>query len=200
MKDIVLDIVKESIQVKRAFFEANLEQIEKAVKLLVDCLASGNKILLFGNGGSAADAQHLAAEFVNRFMVDRPPLAAIALTTDTSIVTSVGNDFHFDDIFLKQVQALGRRGDTAIGISTSGNSPNVVKAVKAAAEMGLNTIALTGGSGELSACSDLDFCVASATTARIQETHIVLGHVLCDLVDRSLFPDRFRAETLPPPS
>lgn len=190
MKEIILEILEESIRVKDAFFKAHLEKIETGVDLLVDCIASGKKILLFGNGGSAADAQHLAAEFVNRFVIDRPPLAAIALTTDTSILTSIGNDFHFDDIFAKQIMALGSKGDAAIGISTSGNSPNVVRGIETAAKMGLHTIAFTGKKGKLAECSDLFFSVESDTTARVQETHIVLGHVLCDLVDRSLFSDR----------
>ncbi len=190
MKEIILAILEESIRVKNSFFKANLERIEKGVDLLVDCIASGKKILFFGNGGSAADAQHLAAEFVNRFVMDRPPLPAIALTTDTSVITSIANDFHFDDIFSKQIRAIGSKGDTAIGISTSGNSPNVVRGIETAAKIGLHTIAFTGRAGKLVECADLVFPVASDTTARVQETHIVLGHVLCELVEQSLFSDR----------
>ena len=152
----------------------------------------GNKVLIFGNGGSASDAQHLAAEFVNRFQIERPPLAAVALTTDTSILTSIGNDYHFDNIFSKQVEALGRPGDVAWGISTSGNSANVVQAVKTAQKLGLKTIGMTGRAGELAGCVDLVFAVATDVTARIQETHITIGHILCDLVDRKLYPDEFR--------
>jgi D-sedoheptulose 7-phosphate isomerase len=154
-------------------------------------MASGNKVFIFGNGGSAADAQHLAAELVNRFQIERPPLAAIALTTDTSILTSIGNDYHFDEIFSKQIHALGKKGDIAWGISTSGNSPNVLKAVIAAQKTGLTTIALTGRSGKLGDCADLVLSVESDITARIQETHIMLGHIVCDLLERQLYPEEF---------
>jgi D-sedoheptulose 7-phosphate isomerase len=167
-------------------------RIIRAVEMLAACLIRGNKVLIFGNGGSAADAQHLAAEFVNRFQIERPPLAAVALTTDTSILTSIGNDYRFDDIFSKQVEALGRPGDIAWGISTSGNSANVIQAIKGAQKLGLKTIGMTGRAGELAGCVDLVFAVASDNTARIQETHITLGHILCDLVDRKLHPDEFR--------
>ena len=192
MKNIILSILESSIATKRDCIENNLDQIIRAVEMLAACLIRGNKVLIFGNGGSAADAQHLAAEFVNRFQIERPPLAAVALTTDTSILTSIGNDYHFDDIFSKQVEALGRPGDIAWGISTSGNSANVVQAVKTAQKLGLQTIGMTGRAGKLADCVDLVFAVASDTTARIQETHITVGHILCDLVDRKLYPDEFR--------
>ena len=159
--------------------------------MLASCITSGNKVLIFGNGGSAADAQHLAAEFVNRFQIERPPLAAIALTTDTSILTSIGNDYHFDEIFSKQIKALGKKGDIAWGISTSGNSPNVLKAVTAAKNIGITTIGMTGQAGKLGAYADLVFSVESDTTARIQETHIMLGHIVCDLLERKLYPEAF---------
>ena len=192
MKKIILNILEESIQVKRHCIENNIDPIIRAVEMLATCLIRGNKVLIFGNGGSAADAQHLAAEFVNRFQIERPPLAAIALTTDASILTSIGNDYHFDDIFSKQVEALGRQGDIAWGISTSGNSTNVIQAIKAAQKLGLKTIGMTGRAGELADCAGLVFTVASDTTARIQESHITIGHILCDLVDRKLYPDEFR--------
>jgi D-sedoheptulose 7-phosphate isomerase len=191
VKDIILNILEESIRVKHSFINENLDSIVKGADILASCLASGHKILLFGNGGSAADAQHIAAEFVNRFQIERPPLAALALTTDTSIITSIGNDYHFDDIFSKQVTALGGQDDVAIGISTSGNSKNVINAVHAAKEIGMYAIGLTGPGGELANCADLVFSVKSDITARIQETHITLGHILCDLVDRILFPEKF---------
>ena len=191
MKDIILNILEDSIRVKHSFINENLDSIIKGADILASCLASGHKILLFGNGGSAADAQHIAAEFVNRFQIERPPLAALALTTDTSIITSIGNDYHFDDIFSKQVTALGGQDDVAIGISTSGNSKNVINAVHAAKEIGMYAIGLTGPGGELANCADLVFSVKSDITARIQETHITLGHILCDLVDRTLFPEKF---------
>jgi D-sedoheptulose 7-phosphate isomerase len=192
MKKIILNILEASITIKRNCIENNIDHIIEATDMLIACLRGGNKVLIFGNGGSAADAQHLAAEFVNRFQIERPPLAAIALTTDTSILTSIGNDYHFDDIFSKQVEALGRQGDLAWGISTSGKSANVIKAIKAARTIGLATIGMTGRGGQLADIADLVFTVASDTTARIQESHITLGHILCDLVDRNLYPDEFR--------
>ena len=192
MRELILNILETGIETKRRSVENNVDNIIKAVDMLVRCITSGNKILIFGNGGSAADAQHLAAEFVNRFQIERPPLAAIALTTDTSVLTSIGNDYHFDEIFSKQIQALGKKGDVAWGFSTSGNSPNVLRAIEAAREIGLETIGMTGRSGNLAAAADLVFCVDSDTTARIQETHITLGHILCDLTDRKLYPAKFK--------
>jgi len=191
MKKIILDILQDSIDVKDRFIKNNVDLIERGANILASGIVSGHKILIFGNGGSAADAQHIAAEFVNRFQIERPPLAALALTTDTSIITSIGNDYHFDEIFSKQIAALGRKDDIAVGISTSGSSKNVVKAIQAAKHIGMFTIGLTGRGGEIAACSDLVFAVESDTTARIQETHITLGHILCDLVDRILFPEKF---------
>jgi len=191
MKNIVLDILEESIRVKDRFIKDNISLILRGSDMLVSCITSGHKILIFGNGGSAADAQHIAAEFVNRFQIERPPLAALALTTDTSIITSIGNDYHFDDIFSKQINALGKKDDVAIGISTSGSSKNVIQAIYAAGKIGMVTIGLTGRGGELAQCADLVFSVKSDITARIQEAHIVLGHILCDLVDRILFPEKF---------
>lgn len=192
MKKIVLNILDESILVKENFIKSNTDLIISGAKKLSACLKDGGKILIFGNGGSAADAQHIAAEFVNRFRIERPPLGAIALTTDTSIITSIGNDYSFDEIFEKQIMAFGKKGDIAIGISTSGNSPNVVRALKTAGNMGLFTIGLTGqGGGNTAQYSDILYPVESKTTARIQETHITLGHILCDLTDRILFPENF---------
>jgi len=192
MRKIIFNILEAGIAAKRHCIEKNVDDIIRAADMLVSCMASGNKVLIFGNGGSAADAQHLAAEFVNRFQIERPPLAAIALTTDTSILTSIGNDYHFDDIFSKQIEALGKQGDIAWGISTSGNSSNVVKAIKTAKKIGMPTIGMTGRAGELAACADLVFSVDSDTTARIQETHITLGHILCDLLERKLYPEEFK--------
>jgi D-sedoheptulose 7-phosphate isomerase len=192
MKDIILDILEAGIETKRHCIETNVDNIIKAADMLASCIVSGNKVLIFGNGGSAADAQHLAAEIVNRFQIERPPLAAIALTTDTSILTSIGNDYHFDEIFSKQIQALGKKGDIAWGISTSGNSPNVLKAVSAAQKIGITTIGMIGRAGKLGACADLVLSVKSDITARIQETHIMLGHILCDLLERKLYPEKFK--------
>jgi D-sedoheptulose 7-phosphate isomerase len=191
MKKIIIDILQDSIDVKDRFIKNNVDLIERGANILASGIVSGHKILIFGNGGSAADAQHIAAEFVNRFQIERPPLAALALTTNTSIITSIGNDYHFDEIFSKQIAALGRKDDIAVGISTSGSSKNVIKAIQAAKNIGMFTIGLTGRGGEIAACSDLVFAVESDITARIQETHITLGHILCDLVDRILFPEKF---------
>jgi D-sedoheptulose 7-phosphate isomerase len=185
----ILTILEDALAVKDAFIRPQVDKIRETAELLAIVLAAGGKLLVFGNGGSAADAQHMAAEFVNRFRLERRPLPAIALTTDTSVITSIGNDCGFDQIFAKQVQALGRAGDVALGISTSGNSPNVLKAIQTAAGLGLLTIALTGGGGgALASAADRVFCVPSAVTARIQEAHITLVHIWCDLVERILFP------------
>jgi D-sedoheptulose 7-phosphate isomerase len=189
MREVISRILKESIDVKERFVKRNLDLIVKGADLLAACLASGHKILIFGNGGSAADAQHIAAEFVNRFQIERMPLAALALTTDTSVITSIGNDYSFDEIFSRQIKALGRKDDIAVGISTSGNSKNVIKAINTAKEIGIFTIGLTGAGGKLAECADLVFSVESDKTARIQETHITLGHILCDLVERILFEE-----------
>jgi D-sedoheptulose 7-phosphate isomerase len=191
MKNVILNILEAGITAKRSCVESNLDNLITAADMLTACMAAGGKVLIFGNGGSAADAQHLAAEFINRFQIERPPLAAIALTTDTSVLTSIGNDYHFDDIFSKQIKALGKKGDIAWGLSTSGNSPNVVKAVKTAQKIGIPTIGMTGRGGELAKCADLVFAVDSDTTARVQETHITLGHILCELLERKLYPEQF---------
>ncbi len=191
---IITEILNESLRVKRAAVEANRERILKGAEMLAGCIRAGRKVLLFGNGGSAADAQHIAAEFVNRFRIERPPLAALALTTDSSILTSIGNDYHFEEVFEKQVRALGQEGDVAWGISTSGNSPNVVKGIEAARAKGLAAIGMTGRGGRLAASADLAFTVDSATSARIQEVHITIGHILCELVDRHLFPGGYADE------
>lgn len=191
MKETVLTILKESIDVKRVSIKSNVDLIIKGADMLAQCITSGHKVLIFGNGGSAADAQHIAAEFVNRFKIERPPLAAIALTCDTSIITSIGNDYSFDEIFSKQIKALGNKDDIAIGISTSGNSKNVIEAINTAKKIGLYTIGITGRGGKLALCADLALPVESDVTARIQETHNIIGHILCELVDRILFPEKF---------
>jgi D-sedoheptulose 7-phosphate isomerase len=186
------EAVAEANQLKNRLVSEQADQVAGAARLLAATLQEGGKILLFGNGGSAADAQHLAAEFVNRFRIERPPLAALALTTDTSILTSIANDYDFLEVFAKQVRALGRPGDAALGLSTSGNSANVVKALEAARQLGLKTLALSGGEGgPVAAAAELAIVVPSKSTPRIQEVHITIGHVLCDLVDFLLFPDKF---------
>jgi D-sedoheptulose 7-phosphate isomerase len=188
MRDIITTILEDSIRIKRQAVMEQMDALIAAADMLVTCVASGHKILLFGNGGSAADAQHLAAEFINRFQIERHPLPALALTTDTSVITSIGNDYAFDQIFEKQIQALGKRDDVAWGISTSGNSPNVLAGLRAARERGMRCLGMTGQGGALVDASDLALTVPTATTARVQETHIIMGHILCQLVDQTLFP------------
>ena len=188
MRDIITTILEDSIRIKQQAVMEQMDALIAAADMLVTCVASGHKILLFGNGGSAADAQHIAAEFVNRFQIERHPLPALALTTDTSIITSIGNDYSFDQIFEKQIQALGKRDDVAWGISTSGNSPNVVAGLRVAREQGLRCLGMAGQGGDLIEASDLALTVPTATTARVQETHIVMGHILCQLVEQTLFP------------
>ena len=192
MQDIILKTLEDSIAVKTRFFNTYAALIVKGAEKLAQCLTSAHKILIFGNGGSASDAQHIAAELVNRFKIERPPLAAIALTTDTSIITSIGNDYHFNEIFSKQVRALGQKDDVAWGISTSGSSENVLRATNAAKELGMFTMAMIGSGGKLGEQADLVFPVESDSTARIQEVHITLAHILCDLIDRILFPDAYK--------
>jgi D-sedoheptulose 7-phosphate isomerase len=188
MDSMISKRFKESGEVKARFVKENLSRMLEVIKLVSQSFEGGSKLLLFGNGGSAADAQHIAAEFVNRFIIDRPPLPAIALTTDTSILTSVSNDSSFNEIFSKQIKALGKEGDVAIGISTSGNSQNMVKAFEVAKEMGIKTIALTGNDGgTMAKIADLSLIVPSGSTPRIQETHILIGHVLCEMVEHQLF-------------
>lgn len=188
MQDHVIKIFKESSRVKEAFINENLSKLINIIDVLTAALKSGNKILLFGNGGSAADAQHIAAEFINRFLIERPPLPAIALTTDTSVITSIGNDYDFSEIFSKQIRAIGQPGDVAWGISTSGNSANVMKGLEMAKKMGLVTVAFTGkDGGSIAKIVDFSVNVSSSNTARIQETHITAGHAICELVDMKLF-------------
>jgi D-sedoheptulose 7-phosphate isomerase len=188
MKEAIVQAFRESADVKVRFIRQNAESLAQAVKLIVQAFKAGNKVLLFGNGGSAADAQHLAAEFVNRFLIERPPLPAIALTTDTSILTSISNDYGYADTFAKQVKALGKEGDVAVGISTSGAAANVIKAIQVAKEMGLKTVGLSGrDGGELAKSVDVALVVDSQSIPRIQEVHITIGHVLCEMVDRMLF-------------
>lgn len=184
---MVLKALAESARLKEeACKKADL--VVEAATMVAQAFSSGGRLLLFGNGGSAADAQHLAAEFVNRFVIERPPLPALALTTDTSILTSVGNDYSFHDVFAKQIKALGQGGDVAWGISTSGNSPNVLEALSAARARQMKTIVMTGsGGGAAKPLADVLLEVESVSTPRVQEVHITWGHVICELVDYILF-------------
>ncbi|MDL2316119.1 D-sedoheptulose 7-phosphate isomerase [Desulfovibrio sp. OttesenSCG-928-A18] len=184
----VLDHAETGADLRRRFFEKEAAAIALLGKRMAVTIARGNKILLCGNGGSAADAQHLAAEFVNRFVMDRPPLPAIALTTDTSALTAIGNDFGFSLVFAKQVQALGKAGDMLIALSTSGNSENILLALEAARERSVTTLGLTGkGGGKMAALCDIVLAVEGESTALVQEVHITVGHVLCGLTDYYLF-------------
>jgi D-sedoheptulose 7-phosphate isomerase len=188
MKDSIIKTFEESAQVKIKFGRENVDRIVDVVQLIAQAFREGKKVILFGNGGSAADASHIAAEFVNRFLIERPPLPAIALNTDVAVLTSISNDYDYSYVFSKQLAALGNEGDVVIALSTSGNSPNVVRAIDVAKKNGMRTIMLTGGSGgRLANKADHTFIVQSKVTARIQETHITLGHVICQMVDEELF-------------
>ncbi|MBI5582330.1 MAG: D-sedoheptulose 7-phosphate isomerase [Deltaproteobacteria bacterium] len=173
---------------QQRFIDSQTESLLQAAQWITESFRQGNKLMIMGNGGSAADAQHIAAEFVNRFLLDRPPLPALALNTDTSILTSIGNDFGFERIFEKQVLALGTAGDILLGISTSGNSPNILKGFQAAREKEVRTIALAGhDGGAMVSRADLSLIVASDQTPRIQEVHAFIGHLLCELVETAFF-------------
>ena len=184
MDRTVDDIFEESIEVKRAALAHNKKAILAAVKMFTAALKKNRKIIFFGNGGSAADSQHIAAEFIGRFQKERKALAAIALTTDTSVITALGNDYGFDTIFSRQIEGIGKKGDVAVGISTSGNSINVIEGVKKARLMGLKTVSLTGcHGGKLAKLTDISLIVPAEKTARIQETHICMSHAICELVE-----------------
>jgi len=186
----LLAIVEETTRLKREFFESEADSVLEAGRMLVSALSSGKKVLAFGNGGSAADSQHFVAELVNRFRLDRPALAAIALTTDTSILTSIANDSDYESVFSRQVEALGAPGDVAVAISTSGGSPNVLKAVEVASARGLETLGLAGrDGGKLAKAVDLCLTVPHRETARIQEVHALLIHLFCEMIDDALYPE-----------
>jgi D-sedoheptulose 7-phosphate isomerase len=192
---LIDEFVGESVRVKAQFFQENKDRIAETAEIIAHALRSGRKALFFGNGGSAADAQHLAAELVGRFGPERAPLAAISLSTDTSILTAVGNDYGYDKVFARQIEALGQPGDAAIGISTSGNSPSVLQALDVARSKGLFTVGFTGETGgQMLDRAEMLFRVPSRQTPRIQETHILLGHIICELVDRELFPEAYPAD------
>jgi D-sedoheptulose 7-phosphate isomerase len=188
MRDRAAQELRQSAELKIRCTEVLSVPIETAAQMLIDCFKAGSKVLLCGNGGSASDSQHIAAEFVNRYVAERPALPAIALTTDTSNLTSIGNDRSFDEVFSRQVAALGKKGDVLIGITTSGNSPNVIKAFEMAKKMGVKTICLAGRDGGPAAkMADHSIVVPDKVTSRIQEVHITVGHILCGLVDAELY-------------
>jgi D-sedoheptulose 7-phosphate isomerase len=187
MRDRIKDILLESIQVKEELLRTGIGKIIEITDLITDCLKKNGKVILFGNGGSASDSQHIAAELVGRFKKDRNALSAIALTTNTAILTSLANDYGYEVVFAKQIEALGRKNDVAIGISTSGKAKNVVLGIKQAKKMGLKTIALTGADGgELAKLTDISLVIPSSVTARIQEAHITIGHIVCELVEQAV--------------
>lgn len=184
--DYIRGTYEESLAAKKAFVDGNIEKIIKACELISQGIKQGHKLLICGNGGSAADAQHMAAEMIGRMLIERNPLPALALTTDTSNITAIANDYSYEAIFEKQVQGLGQKGDVLLAISTSGNSKNVIKAVEAAKVKGMVTISLTGGSGgKLKELCDLNLNVElGKNSSRIQETHIFVVHSLVDVMDR----------------
>jgi D-sedoheptulose 7-phosphate isomerase len=191
MINSIRNVVAESLELKKTFFRANEALVARVAQEISAAFEHGNKVILFGNGGSAADSQHIAAEWIGRFQQERQSLPAIALTANTSILTSVGNDYGFDQVFARQLQALGQKGDIAIAISTSGNSPNVLKATDMALEMGLITIGLTGrDGGDLGSKVQYHLNVPHSLSARIQEVHIMIGHILCELTENSLKKSR----------
>jgi D-sedoheptulose 7-phosphate isomerase len=188
MKERVIKAFEESIDVKRRFVQEHVDRIVQVANVIAAAFRDGHKVLLFGNGGSSTDASHIAAEFVGRYHRQRRPLPAIALATDMAAITCIANDYDYAEIFARQVNAHGQKGDVVIAISTSGNSPNVIKGLDAARDLGLTTIGWTGGKGgKLADMVDYPFVVPSTVTARIQESHITLGHVLCELIEESLF-------------
>lgn len=191
VKELISQNFAESIEAKQNAARSIQPSVEKAINFLTTAFNSGNKILICGNGGSAADSQHFAAEFTGRYEMERTPLPAIALTTDTSALTAIGNDYSFDVIFSKQVEALGNNGDILFGISTSGNSLNVIKAIEIAHSKGMKIITLTGKNGgkiaKILKDTDVNICVPVNRTARIQEVHLLVLHTICDAVDNVLF-------------
>ncbi len=188
MENIVARIVKESHRIKEDFIKKNTATLIDLAEYISKAFKNDRKLMICGNGGSAADAQHLAAEFVNRFLLERPPLPALALTTDTSIITSVANDYGYKEVFSKQIKALGVEGDVLLAISTSGKSENIISAIRTAKKIGLYTVGFIGGDGgEMLELVDLALVVESEKTSRVQEAHILAGHLICELVDYILF-------------
>lgn len=187
MKQLIKKRIAESIKTKESLCKNHLDDIENVASAMIDSLRRGGKVLIFGNGGSAADSQHIAAELVGRFKKERRPIRAIALTTNTSTITAIANDYGYDVTFSRQIEALAESGDIAIGISTSGNSKNVVEAIAKSKSLGLMTIGLTGGDGgRLKKMCDISIAVDSKDTARIQESHIMVGHIICELIEEAV--------------
>jgi len=192
MRNYIKDQIKKSYETKQNIYtnEDLLNKIEAVAKKCVELYRGPNKTILAGNGGSAADAQHIAAEMVGRYGFDRPSLPSLALTTDTSALTAIGNDYGYDQVFSRQLEGMGQEGDIFIGISTSGNSVNIVKAFQSAKTKGITTVALVGrDGGEMAKIADISLIVPSDSTPRIQESHILIGHILCDIIEKEIFAD-----------
>ncbi|MFA5320265.1 MAG: D-sedoheptulose 7-phosphate isomerase [Candidatus Omnitrophota bacterium] len=188
MREEIKDIFLESIRIKEEMMRNEIPRIIEIAEMTISSLKKGGKLLIFGNGGSAADSQHIAAEFVGRFQKDRPALPALSLTVNTSVLTAVANDYSYETVFSRQIEALGHKNDVAIGISTSGKAKNVATAIRQAKKMGMQTAALTGGDGgELAKIADVCILVPSTVTARIQEAHITIGHIICEIVEHRFF-------------
>ncbi|MFA5004696.1 MAG: D-sedoheptulose 7-phosphate isomerase [Candidatus Omnitrophota bacterium] len=187
MRERIKDVLLESIQVKEEILRNQISQIVAITQLIVDCLKKNGKLIVFGNGGSASDSQHIAAELVGRFKRDRSALAGIALTTNTSIITSLANDYGYDVVFSRQIEALGQKNDVVLGISTSGKAKNVLMGLKQAKKMGIKTVALSGGDGgDIAKVADVSLLVPSSVTARIQEAHITIAHIICEIIEQEL--------------
>jgi D-sedoheptulose 7-phosphate isomerase len=187
MKERIVRIFDEHSRLQREFLKHDTEMLVRVAEVLLNAFRKGRTVFFFGNGGSAADAQHLAAEFVNRFRLDRRALPALALTVDTSVLTSIANDFGYERVFARQIEAFGRPDDVAVGLSTSGASPNVIAGVRLARQQGLVTVGFSGGDGG-ALLRETDHCIVvpSKTTARVQEMHIIAGHAICDIVEQEL--------------
>jgi D-sedoheptulose 7-phosphate isomerase len=184
MRDHIKDILMQSIQIKEDLLHTRIDQIIDLSNMVIESLKKGGKVMIFGNGGSASDSQHIAAELVGRYQKEREALPAIALTTNTSILTAIANDYGYEFVFSKQIEALGQKNDIAIGISTSGKAKNVATGIKQAKKMGIKTIVFTGGDGgDIAKLADVSLIVPSKVTARIQEAHIAVGHIICELVE-----------------
>ena len=187
MRERIKDILLESIQVKEEILRNQIDQIAQIAQLMIDCLKKDGKVIVFGNGGSASDSQHIAAELVGRFKKDRSALAGIALTTNTSILTSLANDYGYDVVFSRQLEALGKKNDVVLGISTSGKAKNVALGIKQAKKMGIKTVVLSGGDGgDIVKLADVSLVVPSKITARIQEAHITIAHIICEMIEQEL--------------
>jgi D-sedoheptulose 7-phosphate isomerase len=190
LEEKILAIVEESLSAKGRFFAKSGSDVARAAQMIIEAMRAGAKLLIFGNGGSAADAQHIASELAFKMGRERAPLPALALTTDTSLLTAISNDRNFSYVFARQIQAIGRSGDIALAISTSGNSPNVIEAIKVARGMGIKSIGLLGaGGGQAASLVDLALIVPHDETPRIQEVHIVIGHIICHLIEDELCPN-----------